>query len=51
MFLYQCMQPEALAQSQSCDVIAISETWLEEPCDWCVMMDNSRLFKSDMQGN
>ncbi|XP_064311904.1 espin-like protein [Phalacrocorax carbo] len=41
---------EALAQSQRYDIIAISETWWGESCDWCVMMDGYRLFRSDKQG-
>ncbi|GAB0206625.1 mitochondrial enolase superfamily member 1 [Grus japonensis] len=41
---------EALAQSQCYDVIGISETWWEESCDWCAVMDGYRLFRRDRQG-
>ncbi|GAB0203202.1 hypothetical protein GRJ2_002785800 [Grus japonensis] len=41
---------EALAQSQRYDVIGISETWWEESCDWCAVMDGYRLFRRDRQG-
>ena len=41
---------EALAQSQSYDIIGISETWWEETCDWSVTMDGYRLFRRDRQG-
>ncbi|GAB0199842.1 hypothetical protein GRJ2_002449600 [Grus japonensis] len=41
---------EALAQSQCYDIIGISETWWEESCDWCAVMDGYRLFRRDRQG-
>ncbi|KAM7077755.1 LOW QUALITY PROTEIN: tetratricopeptide repeat protein 33-like [Ciconia maguari] len=41
---------EALAQSQSYDIIGISETWWDESCDWGAMMDGYRLFRRDRQG-
>ena len=40
---------EALAQSQCYDIIGISETWWEESCDWCAVMDGYRLFRRDKQ--
>ena len=41
---------EALAQSQSYDIIGIRETWWDESCDWCAVMDGYRLFRRDRQG-
>ena len=41
---------EALAQSQSYDIINISKTWWDESWDWCAVMDAYRLFRSDRQG-
>ncbi|GAB0186493.1 hypothetical protein GRJ2_001114600 [Grus japonensis] len=62
MLLYQCFctnarsmrnkqeELEALALSQCYDIIGISETWWEESCDWCAVMDGYRLFRRDRQG-
>ncbi|GAB0190604.1 hypothetical protein GRJ2_001525700 [Grus japonensis] len=41
---------EALAQSQCYDIIGISETWWEECCELCAVMDGYRLFRRDRQG-
>ncbi|GAB0182550.1 hypothetical protein GRJ2_000720300 [Grus japonensis] len=41
---------EAFAQSQCYDATGISETWWEESCDWCAVMDGYRLFRRDRQG-
>ena len=41
---------EALAQSQSYDIIGLSETWWEESCDWCAVMAGSRLLWRARQG-
>ena len=41
---------ETLAQSQSYDIIGISEIWWEEPCDWSTMMDGYTLSRRDRQG-
>lgn len=41
---------EILAQSKSYDIIGITITWLQESCDWCVIMEDYRLFRKDGQG-
>ena len=41
---------ETLAQSQSYDIIGISEIWWEESCDWSTMMDGYTLSRRDRQG-
>ena len=41
---------EVLAQSQSYNIIGISETWWDESCGWCVAIDGYRLLKRDRQG-
>lgn len=41
---------EAFAPCQSYDTVGMSETRWEEACDWCVVMDGSRLFRRDGQG-
>lgn len=39
-----------VAQPQNYDTIGISETWWEEACDWCVVMDIYRLLRRETQG-
>ncbi|KAF4787720.1 hypothetical protein TURU_168642 [Turdus rufiventris] len=40
--------PKAVAQSQRFDIIVISETWWDEPCDWSALLDAYTLFKWDL---
>ena len=42
-------ESEALTQTQSYNVIGISETWWEESCDWSPVMDSYSLFRSERQ--
>ncbi|KAJ7400469.1 hypothetical protein BTVI_105269 [Pitangus sulphuratus] len=41
---------EVLVQSQSLDIIGISEIWWDETCDWSALLDTYRLFRRDRQG-
>ena len=39
-----------VAQPQNYNTTGISETWWEEACDWCVVMDIYRLLRRDRHG-
>ena len=41
---------EAIMPLESCDLIAITETWWDESRDWNVGLDGYRLFRRDRQG-
>ncbi|KAJ7414527.1 hypothetical protein BTVI_40948 [Pitangus sulphuratus] len=40
----------AIAQQESCDVVAITETWWDDSHDWSAAMDGYKLFRKDRQG-
>lgn len=42
--------PKAVAQFQRFDIIVVSETWWDEPCDWSALLDTCTLFKWGRQG-
>ena len=41
---------EALAQSQSYDIVGRSETCWEKPCEWSAVMDGARLSRRERRG-
>ena len=41
---------EAIVQSESYDIVAITETWWNDSHSWSAVMDGYRLFKRDRQG-
>jgi len=41
---------ELRAQSESYDIIGITETWWDNSHDWRILMDSYRLFCKDKQG-
>ncbi|RMC03067.1 hypothetical protein DUI87_20260 [Hirundo rustica rustica] len=41
---------EAVVQQQSCDVVAITETWWDESHGWSTALDGYKLFRRDRQG-
>lgn len=40
---------ELSAQSESYDIIGITETWWDKSHDWRIVMDGHRLFPKDRQ--
>lgn len=38
-------QLEANVQIENYDLIAITETWQDEPCDWSIAVNSYRLFR------
>jgi len=41
---------EATMLLESCDLIALTETWWDESRDWSVAIDGYRLFRRDRRG-
>ncbi|RMC12608.1 hypothetical protein DUI87_10130 [Hirundo rustica rustica] len=41
---------EAMVQQQSCDVVAITETWWDESHSWTTALDGYKLFRRDRKG-
>ncbi|KAJ7425368.1 hypothetical protein BTVI_03143 [Pitangus sulphuratus] len=41
---------KALVLSKRFDITDIGETWWDESCDWCAILDDYRLFRRDRQG-
>ncbi|PKU42582.1 adaptin ear-binding coat-associated protein 1 [Limosa lapponica baueri] len=41
---------EAIVQQDSCDIVAITETWWDDGHDWNAAMDGYKLFRRDRQG-
>ncbi|RMB92461.1 hypothetical protein DUI87_31103 [Hirundo rustica rustica] len=41
---------EAMVQQQSCDVVAITETWWDESRGWSTARDGYKLFRRDRKG-
>ena len=41
---------ELRAQSESYDIIGVTETWWDNSHDWRITMDGYRLFRKDRQG-
>ncbi|RMC14259.1 hypothetical protein DUI87_09350 [Hirundo rustica rustica] len=41
---------EAMVQQQSCDVVAITETWWDESHGWSTALDGYKLFRRDRKG-
>ncbi|RMC01235.1 hypothetical protein DUI87_22184 [Hirundo rustica rustica] len=39
-----------MVQQQSCDVVAIRETWWDESCGWSTARDGYKLFRRDRKG-
>ncbi|GAB0199184.1 mitochondrial enolase superfamily member 1 [Grus japonensis] len=43
-------QLEAIVQQDSCDLVAITETWWDDSHDWSAAMDGYKLFRRDRHG-
>ncbi|KAJ7425137.1 mitochondrial fission process protein 1 [Willisornis vidua] len=41
---------EAIVQQESCDVVAITETWWDDSHNWSAAMGGYKLFRKDRQG-
>ena len=41
---------EAIVQQDSCDLVAITETWWDKSHDWSAAMDGHKLFRRDRHG-
>jgi len=41
---------EAILQQDSCDLVAITETWWDDSHDWSAAMDGYKLFRRDRRG-
>ncbi|KAF4797296.1 hypothetical protein TURU_075386 [Turdus rufiventris] len=41
---------EAMGPQQSCDVVAVTETWWDDSHSWSTALDGHRLFRRDRKG-
>ncbi|GAB0184095.1 hypothetical protein GRJ2_000874800 [Grus japonensis] len=41
---------EAIVQWENYDIVAITEAWCDDSCNWTAAMDGYKLFRRDRQG-
>ncbi|KAK4832250.1 hypothetical protein QYF61_021602 [Mycteria americana] len=41
---------EAIVQQEKCDIVAVTETWWDDSCNWSAAMDGYKLFRRQRQG-